>query len=66
MWESIAGVVLILLGVGQVYLSYRFRRTLMRRTDENAAFFSPFALGYSFFIGLVFVGMGIALLAGFF
>lgn len=66
MWETIAGVAFILLGVWQFYISYRVRNTVTRRTNENAAFFSPFALGYSFFIGLVFAGMGVALLFGVF
>lgn len=64
MWENIAGIALILLGAWQVYLSFRFRHTLTRRTDPNAATFSPFGLAYSFFIGLVFAGMGVALLLG--
>lgn len=64
MWERLFGVLFILLGVWQVYASKRYGHQVTKHGDTATSPFSLLALGNSFYLGVIFAGMGVALLLG--
>ncbi|MFD1392491.1 hypothetical protein ACFQ3L_02665 [Lacticaseibacillus jixianensis] len=60
MWERVVGVLFLLLGVWQMVVSKRYGHHVTKHGDAATSPFSLLALADSFYIGIMFVGLGIA------
>lgn len=60
MWERIVGVLFVLLGIWQMYVSKRYGHQVTHHGNAATSSFSLLALADSFYLGVMFVGIGIA------
>ncbi|GAB5052823.1 hypothetical protein [Pediococcus ethanolidurans] len=58
----IIGVVAILIGLFQFYSVHKSWKTLRVSMNSHSSLFMPFAIWYSIFFGLIFIGLGISAL----
>lgn len=60
--DLLIGVVGILIGLFQFYNVYKSWQTLRVSMNGHTSLFMPFAIWYSVFFGLIFIGLDIAAL----
>ncbi|WP_119317118.1 hypothetical protein [Companilactobacillus formosensis] len=58
--ESIFGVLFILIGIWQLFISIKYLNVLKKVGNKTTSGFSPLAIYFSLFIGVVFLVIGIS------
>jgi len=62
LWETIFGILAVLLGIYQIFNSYKYIKTIQKVGNKTTSYFVGYAVWYSFFFGLLILILGIALI----